>query len=184
MSAPPDTPSSAFAAWLSTFATAIIAADSDSVAALFLPNGWFRDILTLTWDFRALRGPEKISAHLKEHARPNAISNIKLDEDPYLLPHYVPGSGDNIIEAAFLYETPIGLGRGYAQLVGSADSGWYALVVCMTLTDLKGHEEPRDPLDWETEAQGRAYGDFIADRRRKEETDTYVLIGQCIHMLA
>ncbi|KAI0700894.1 FAD/NAD(P)-binding domain-containing protein [Cytidiella melzeri] len=171
-----DTPSSAFSPWLSTFSTAMTAADPHGVAAVFLPHGWFRDILTFSWDLRALRGPSKISAYLKDNAHSTTISNITLDGNPNLQPQYVPESQDGIIEAAFTYETPVGYGKGYVQLARGADSRWYALLVCMTLNDLKGHEEPHDPPDWEAEAQGRPYGEVIAERHRRNEDNPYVLI--------
>ena len=173
-----ETPPCIFQAWLTAFITAVSATRSDDVAKLFLPHGWFRDILTFTWDLRALRGPAKISAFLNEHLPSLTLQNIRPDTDPFLLPHYVPESNQSIIEAAFTYETPIAYGRGYVQLAKVAPGqGWLALLVCITLTDLKGHEEPRDPIDWEAEAQGRAYGELVAERHRQNERDPHVLIG-------
>lgn len=181
MSAPPDTPQIVFQTWLSVFSAALTATDPDGVAATFLPSGWFRDVLTFTWDMRALRGPERISAYLKEHLPSLTLSAIKPDSDPFLTAHYVPDSNDSVIEAAFTYETPIAYGRGYVQLLKAApELEWAALVVCMTLTDLKGHEEPRDPVDWEAEAQGRPYGELVAERHAHNESNPYVLISAYI----
>ncbi|KAI0086909.1 FAD/NAD(P)-binding domain-containing protein [Irpex rosettiformis] len=177
MSRPLDTPPAIFQAWFSGFTAAMTATDPDGVASLFLPHGWFRDVLTLTWDFRALRGPTKISAYLKDHLPLLTLSNFQPDADPFLLPHFVPESNQGTIEAAFTYETPIAYGRGYVQLAKTApERGWSALLVCMTLTDLKGHEEPRDPIDWESEAQGRPYGELVAERHGRNERDPHVLI--------
>ncbi len=176
-----STPQIVFQTWLSVFSAALTTTDPDGVAATFLPSGWFRDVLTFTWDMRALRGPEKISAYLKEHLPSLTLSAIKPDSDPFLTAHYVPDSNDSVIEAAFTYETPIAYGRGYVQLCQAApELEWAALVVCMTLTDLKGQEEPRDPIDWEAEAQGRPYGELVAERHARNESNPYVLISAYI----
>lgn len=103
---------------------------------------------------------------------------MEVDSDPYLTPRILPSTGDPKLEGAFRFETPIGHGRGYVQLVQQSDSTWQALLVCLTLSDLKGHEEPRAPPDWESQANGRSWGELNAERQKKNETDPYVLISQ------
>jgi hypothetical protein len=178
MSDIPETPSAVFATWLSALEAAMTAANGEEVSALFLPHGWLRDILTFSWDLRAIRGPSMIAAYVTEHADAMMLSNIKPDNDPHLRAHYIPESDSGIIEAAFSYETRVAYGRGYVQLAKGADSRWNGLLVCMTLTDFKGHEEPLEPLDWEAEANGRSYTEFVTERHKRNETDPYVLIGQ------
>lgn len=172
------TPMAIVTTWLSRFAYLLEAADVEALAALFLPHGWFRDVLTLTWDFRALRGPAKIATYLQENLQAGTITNVEVDNDPHFLPRMLPQPGDPKLEGAFHFETLVGRGRGYVQLVQQSDSTWQALLVCMTLVDLKGHEEPRDPSDWESEANGRSWGELNAERQNRNETDPYVLISQ------
>lgn len=180
MSEKATNPTTILTTWLSRFETLLEAADAEALAALFLPHGWFRDILILTWDFRALRGPSKIAAYLQEHLHAGTITNIDVDDDPHLAPSVLAEPKWSKLEGAFRFQTVIGHGRGYVQLVQQSDSTWRALLVCITLTDLRGHEELRDPPDWEAEANGRSWAELDAERQHKNETDPYVLISRSI----
>lgn len=173
----PVAPSTIVVEWLARFASALEAADADAVADMFLPHGWFKDVLTFTWDMRALRGPGQISSYLHDNMHGISISSVKLDTDPYFTPHVIPGSEDSMIESAFRFETPIADGRGYVQLARDQDT-WQAQLVCMTLVDLKGHEEPVGPPNWEGEANGRPWSEVHAEHRRRNESDPYALISQ------
>ncbi|KAK7692949.1 hypothetical protein QCA50_004590 [Cerrena zonata] len=72
--------------WLAEFAGAIASGDAKAVAQTFLPEGWLRDVLTFTWNFRALEGRDKITSYLADTLVPAQISNITLDESPHLGP--------------------------------------------------------------------------------------------------
>lgn len=168
--------------WLANLTLAIGSADPQAFAAVFLPNGWFRDVLTFSWDTRSLRGPEAIASYLTETHRLAEVSNVTLDKELYYLPHFVPGPGGSSgVEVGFLYEITHAVGKAYAHLEKDERGSWKALTLTMIITDLKGHEEPENvAADWET--GGRTWGDIEAERRSQIESDPYVLIvggGQC-----
>ncbi|CAL1707713.1 unnamed protein product [Somion occarium] len=163
--------------WLSDFSNAVTSGDVEAVAQTFLPQGWLRDVLTFTWDIRALEGREKIKSYLSNTLVPAQISNIKLDNTPHFLPTFSvfsPKDGPGI-EAAFTFETPIAQGRGYFRLLKDTDAKWKSWATCLILDELKGHEE----AGFESgiyEGHTAAWGDILADRRAKIEKDPYVLI--------
>jgi hypothetical protein len=54
------------AGWLDDLAAAVERADATAVGALHVADGWWRDLLALTWDLRTLHGSEAIVAMLAE----------------------------------------------------------------------------------------------------------------------
>lgn len=180
MSQPSSTEADAIAiAWLTRLSSAIQAADAQTFASTFLPNGWFRDVLTFVWDTRSLRSPSVIASYLSEANRlaEAGITNITVDKDPYFIPHFVPGpGGSSAVEVGFLYETKHAIGRAYAHLEKDDAGSWNALTLAMIIVDLKGHEEPENvAANWE--ADGSTWGELEEQRRVKIESNPHVLIG-------
>ena len=62
--------------WLSEYSRAVYEHDVASFVSLFLPNGWFRDVLVFDWDCRSLEGPEKIKSYLSGRWESSKIKNI------------------------------------------------------------------------------------------------------------
>ena len=163
-------------AWVARFATAICAGDIPAITATILPHGWFKDILTFTWDTRSLEGTEKITSYLTANLKPNLVSDVKSYEDTYVRPALFPAGPHTGVEAPFTYETPIAHGRGFARLLQDPSGEWKALSVCMFVTDLVGHEETK----YELGIYGNhtlAWEDIYAERRAKIESEPQVLIG-------
>ncbi|THH32241.1 hypothetical protein EUX98_g1948 [Antrodiella citrinella] len=162
--------------WFSEYAEAVAAGTPRDIVKAFLPHGWFRDVLTLTWNYRALEGPEKITRYLSEHLHPGQISGFKLlggadDTSRYRVPKYVAQTG--MVEVYFAYETDVALGKGYAMLKQDESAAWKALNVCMMIVELKGHEEPGyEVYDGHT----LAWSDVYRERNASIEADPHVLI--------
>jgi putative flavoprotein involved in K+ transport len=47
--------------WLRAFEAALKRSDKPAIRDLFLTDGYWRDILALTWDFRTFAGPELVA---------------------------------------------------------------------------------------------------------------------------
>ena len=62
--------------WLADFQGAIDAGDPAAAAALFLPDGYLRDLLALTWDLRTFSGREAITEALKDVLPSRTISEL------------------------------------------------------------------------------------------------------------
>jgi putative flavoprotein involved in K+ transport len=122
----------AVANWLRDFNAALAAEDADAAAELFATDAFWRDLVALTWNLKTLEGRDQIRAMLSAtlaYARPlNFIAS-----EP-------PAAADGVIEAWLEFETEVGRGRGHLRLRDG--TAWTLLT---TLTELKGHEEPRGP---------------------------------------
>ena len=61
--------------WLSRFDAALTSGDVSAVTALFEPNGYWRDILSFTWNLVTLEGRDSIGAMLETCLAGTAPSN-------------------------------------------------------------------------------------------------------------
>ena len=162
--------------WLTRYANAMFAGDVANVGGAILPFGWLRDILTFTWDYRALEGTNRIVNYLSENLKPGDVSDFKLVEDKFCSPEYVELRG--WIEAVFTYETRTGHGRGMVRLLQEQETGsWKALSVCMMMDDLKRYEEAGPELGLYG-GHTLAWSDVLRERQADTVADPYVLIGE------
>jgi hypothetical protein len=126
--------------WFASFSTAASAGDARALAALFIPDSFWRDILALTWDFRTFAGVPAITQFLSDRltvARPTAFA---IRDDAYLgLQQPFPDLA--WISFMFDFETAAGLASGIARLVPTANGEWKAYGVFTNLEDLKGIPE-------------------------------------------
>lgn len=124
--------------WLSQFASALEHDQVDAAADLFLPDGYWRDLLALTWDLRTLQGPERIKSVLAERLAATGFSKIALTpgRSPVL---QEPDPSMSWIEAFFNFETRVAHGRGVLRLMADADGNWLAWNLLTAMHELKGH---------------------------------------------
>lgn len=166
--------------WLRQFASALSGTDASAVSALFLPDGYLRDVLSFQWNSRTIHGRDEIERFLADKLAPTAVSDVRPEDNP----HYAPKSssglfGDlNAVEFGFLYETAVALGRGYVSLVQDSEGQWKALHVAMILTDLKNYEELKTPPLQVFEEPGMNWGEVYDHYRTMTETNPTVIIGQ------
>jgi hypothetical protein len=128
--------------WLAAFEDALAARDGAALKSLFVPDSYWRDVLSLTWEIETLTGADAIVKSLQENtprARPYGFEIDRLRTPP----RRVTRAATPAIEAIFRFETTEGRGSGVLRLVPDASSGgmpkaWTLLTV---LEELKGHEE-------------------------------------------
>ncbi len=104
------------AAWLEGFGHALAACDPTGVTALFRPDGYWRDVLALSWRLTTVSGASAIEALLSEtlaSARPHDF-RLPGDRTP---PRRVVRAGMEVIEVIFAFKTAFGVGSGVARLV-------------------------------------------------------------------
>ncbi|GAN78178.1 flavin-containing monooxygenase [Acidisphaera rubrifaciens] len=167
---PADPASDAVTAWLDRFGAALSAGDAAGAAALFEPDGFWRDLIAFTWNIRTMEGRGGIEAMLRETLARVRPSAWRLEE---------PATEEGgVITAWIRFETAVARGRGLMRLRGGLC--WTMLTA---MTELKGHEERRGA----TRERGVEHGAF-RDRkswleRRREAAATlgvteqpYVLI--------
>ena len=112
------------------------------MAALFLDDGYWRDVLALTWDLETMVGHAAIADRLHETLPVAALGAFALD-DAAPAPNTVTRVGREVVEAFFRFETAIGRGRGIVRLVAGSDDGApaKAWTLLTALDELKGFEE-------------------------------------------
>ncbi len=115
--------------WLSEFDTALQAGDTAAAADLFAADGFWRDLVSFTWNLKTLEGPDEIRDMLDfalEHTRPHGW---RITEPPT--------TADGITDAWLEFETAVGRGSGHLRLREDG-TAWTLLT---TLDELTGHEE-------------------------------------------
>lgn len=172
-------------AWLSEFAISLASGDISSVTQSFLPQGWLRDVLVLSWSTRSLGGHSQISKYLSEHLPNSTITDVKLDERDHLKPEeYTLSPSISGVAAAFTFETSLFLGRGYFRLLeDSTTAKWKALSVFIVADDLKGYEE-RGYHRGIFEGHTLAWEEAEKKTRARVENDPQVVISMLIYFIS
>ncbi|MBB4373121.1 putative flavoprotein involved in K+ transport [Bradyrhizobium sp. cir1] len=129
-------------AWLDAFEHALGRPDPATLESLFLTDGFWRDVLALSWNLQTLAGRDTITQELAARAPKAAPANFKIAPNR-APPRWVTRAGTNNIEAIFSFETAIGRGSGIVRLIpDTADSDRLKAWTLLTaLDELKGFEE-------------------------------------------
>lgn len=168
---------------ISQFNTALSAEDHQAVSELFIENGYWRDHLCLSWDFRTLKGTENISNFLSKNHR---LTNVQIDRSSaFRSPHVGPidGFGDVTgIEFFAKVTTELGSGRAVARLA-EVNGNWRFSTLFTSLEELKGHEEsvhhrrPKGVQHGEQEARKNWLEQRIDDINFEGKNPTVIIIG-------
>ncbi|MCP5084087.1 MAG: NAD(P)/FAD-dependent oxidoreductase [Alphaproteobacteria bacterium] len=145
--------------WLSTFETALAAGDASAGAALFEDDGFWRDLVSFTWNIKTMEGRAAIQQMLEARLGDTKPSNWKLEGEAT--------HADGVSEGWITFETATCLGKGHLRLKGDK-----AFTLLTTMVELKGHEEKKG----RTRESGVEHGAFEArknwlERRQEEEAD-------------
>ncbi|MGY4099391.1 flavin-containing monooxygenase [Nocardia sp. R16R-3T] len=125
--------------WLGTVQYALGSGATADVTALFTGNGWWRDLLSFTWDLRTFNGRDAIASGISEWPAARHLTGFRLPAGA------TPKTGrsDNgnpTIESIFEFDSPVAVGRGVVRLVRD-DGAWRAWTLLTAVRELKGHEE-------------------------------------------
>ncbi|BDH57745.1 NAD(P)/FAD-dependent oxidoreductase [Tsukamurella sp. PLM1] len=150
-------------AWLAKFEDALVARDVTAVTELFEPGGFWRDLVSFTWNLHTSEGRDQIAAMLTERLADTAPNGFATTD---------PASGDEVAEAFIGFETGVGRGKGHVRIRRGEDGVDRAWTLLTTLRELKGHEESfgvRRPM-------GAVHGAHVeaptwAERREREEAE-------------
>ena len=171
-----DALAAAAQAWLDRFGAALAAGDIDAAAALFRPDGFWRDVLAFTWTLDVAEGPAAVADRLRRRladTRPSGF-RVAAGRTP---PRVVSRVGRRTLEAIITFETAHGTGGGVLRLIADdADdpADWSdakAWFLATALEDIAGHEEATgDALPTSEEDYRRDFGgENWLDRRHKEQ---------------
>ncbi|KZT09319.1 FAD/NAD-binding domain-containing protein [Laetiporus sulphureus 93-53] len=159
--------------WLQAFASEAKVGNVDGVLKLFLEDGYWRDYLVLTWDFRTFDGSNAIRQFLADR-----LAGAKLDA--FTLTDFVrleqPYPDLAWIVAIFNFESDVSVASGVVHLVPTADGSWKAHQLFTTMEDLKDFREKTGSLRSVEHVPGTKW----AEKRRREaafeDSDPAVLI--------
>lgn len=128
--------------WLDEFERLLDKTDPAALDHLFLADGFWRDVLALSWNLQTLLGRETIAQALTALAPKAAPTNFKIAPNR-APPRWVTRAGSNTIEAIFTFETATGRGSGIVRLIPDSADGdrLKAWTLLTALDELKGFEE-------------------------------------------
>jgi putative flavoprotein involved in K+ transport len=130
MSAHITAPTQQVSEWLSNFGNALDRADFDAAANLFQEDGYWRDLLSLTWNIKTLEGKENIKEMLKATVSEAKPGRWQAEGDAT--------SDNGVISGWLTFETAVSRGKGQIRL---RDGKCWTLLT--TMTELKGFEEKK-----------------------------------------
>ncbi|PFH47514.1 hypothetical protein AMATHDRAFT_67595 [Amanita thiersii Skay4041] len=131
--------------WLDKFSEALSSNKVEIISELFLEDSWWRDLLSLTWDFRAFRGVPAIKTFLRDRIGSTHPRSFKARKE--FLGLQRPADDLAWISSFFDFETDVGIGSGIVRLVPTANEReWKAHAIFTNLEDLKGFPEKIGPL--------------------------------------
>src|SRR5215813_7813958 len=124
--------------WLGQLDVALQSESRTAVAALFAPDGHWRDLLAFTWFITPSHGADDI-AELMVAKQGTAMARGFAIAEGRTPPRRVVRAGTHVIEGIFRFETQIGRGFGVVRLLAEEPSRAFQLMT--GLHELKGHEE-------------------------------------------
>jgi NAD(P)-binding Rossmann-like domain len=145
--------------WFQSFVKNISAGNVDGIVNLFVEDAYWRDILSLTWDFRTFIRVPRIRQFLQDRLENVHLKSLNLNVDTIALQKPYPDI--TWIMAMFRFETDVGLGMGIFRLIPTAGGEWKTHCMFTNLEDLKHFPEKigglRNPepshCDWEKNRQ-------------------------------
>lgn len=169
--------------WIGSLRNAFEHEDASAFADCFVPQGWFRDLMTFSWDFRSLHGHEDIEKYVARTIKDVRISDLKLEEDsPEGRPHLDRLGQTPIVKSAFWFETPRAKGRGFVMIPPvEGETKPRAFALLLMINDWKGHEE----LGYELgnyDGNNLSWEEVQAQRHQEIEANPDALIGESIEM--
>jgi hypothetical protein len=162
--------------WFNAFSSALSSANVETISQLFVPDAFWRDLLSFTWDFRTFRGVPNIVQFLTDRLAPTNPRALKLRKDAFLQLQR-PDPDLAWISFFFDFETEVGVASGIVRLVPTASGEWKAHTVFTNLEDLKNFPEQIGPLRDRTTSHG-----LWEENRRREagfegQSPTVLIVG-------
>ncbi|KAI2792439.1 hypothetical protein POX_b02477 [Penicillium oxalicum] len=115
--------------------------DTSALSQLFLHDGYWRDHLCLSWDFRTIKGSDAIAKFATASS-----SGIQVEVDhssAFRAPHNGPIDALGEVHGVEFFikaTTTFGVGQGVVRLA-QQENDWKIFTISTTLLELTGHEE-------------------------------------------
>lgn len=125
------------AEWVSTFNQALQEKKLPDVAHLFLDDCWWRDIVSVSWDFSTKHGKDAIFDYLNNST--TGFGQLKVVTSGALVPMFIDMGGMQWVQSGFDFQTSAGSGKGILRLANVGPTDWRAWVVLTQLDELKSY---------------------------------------------
>ncbi|MDO9707823.1 flavin-containing monooxygenase [Paracraurococcus lichenis] len=184
--APKTLPPEAIAAeWLAACAGALERRDEAAIAALFLPEGHWRDLLAFTWQVETVNGAAAIAARLC--GRLATVRPTALRLAPHrTAPRRVTRAGEEVVEAFLAFETEFGSAEGVLRLGASegGPGGHRAWILLTALQEIRGHgdithRQRATEKDYSRDFGGANWADKRAAARAYADHDPAAIVVGC-----
>ena len=153
------TPTQRASEWLAALASALVRGDAAGAAALFGDDGYWRDLVSFSWNITTAEGNARLRQMIEGAVIPAKPSGWQLEGEA--------GETDGVTEGWIRFETAVARGYGHLRLNGG--KAWTLLT---TMTELKGYEEHKGPTrDMGTEHVARRGSKTWLEQRQQEEAD-------------
>jgi hypothetical protein len=136
-----------FECWLADLAAATEHRNAEAFASLMIEDGYWRDILSFTWQRPTFRGRAAIASAFSVTGGVAQARNIRL-AGTRTPPRFARRSGRDVVEGWFDFDTVVGKGTGFARLVYDDEHPdanglpqGHAWLLLTTLQALHGFEE-------------------------------------------
>ena len=138
-----ETPHSIASKWLTTFSNILSSGDTSKLSTVVHDEGWWRDHLALTWDFRTSHGLPKITSFLTPTISKANLHNLQLVETGKFAPHKEEPMPDlEWIEFMFTFSNYVGNGKGMIRLACCPNTAtWKAHMIYTALQTLTDYPE-------------------------------------------
>lgn len=114
--------------WLAQLDQALTQNNIDAVADLFEEDGFWRDMVSFTWNITTMEGRQAIKDMLSECMAGVKAGNWQIEEEPV--------EADGVTDAWVTFDTDVSRGRGHLRLRDGK-----AFTFLTTMVELKGFEE-------------------------------------------
>ncbi|WP_198084941.1 FAD-dependent oxidoreductase [Variovorax sp. E3] len=139
---PPVSPDQQIASWIQEFNGAMDSGDLGRVAALFAEDGYWRDLLALTWDIQTFKGREAIEFALAKYQVACGMTALRITGSA--TSGVLGMEGPKTMESFLSFETKLAMCKGYVRLIESKASPgrWVAVTLLSSMQSLKSNPEP------------------------------------------
>ena len=154
--------------WFETFVNHVQTNNVDGIISQLVDDIFWRDILTLTWDFRTFFGSDRTRRLLVDRIAATKLSKLQLDtKSPPTLQRPYPDVA--WIQALFTFSTAVGTGSGLLRLHGRR-RGLEGAHNFHTLETLHGFSELSGPLPEQEQSTGRGQNSGVGNARARSPT--------------
>jgi hypothetical protein len=119
--------------WLLQFASGVERGDVNDIMSLIMDNDAFwRDMLSITWDFRSFHGPGKIKVFLEDRLKAADLRRFNLAESSLVTPFQDVAW----IQGIFTFDVSnFGEGNGVFRIVPTSTGEWKVIFLVSTFKD-------------------------------------------------